>query len=320
MQKVSVIVPVYNVEAYLPKCLDSLLHQTLKEIDIIVVNDGATDGSLAIAEEYHQKYENISVYTKENGGLASARNYGLKYASGEYIAFIDSDDWVSAEMLQTLYNTGIEENADIVVCDIEQVDEEGNGFVIPQLDESIGNIKKAHMIASPGFCNRIFKKAFLERVGFRFFEGIFFEDLAVHAPLVAQAEKISYVKQGFYKYYVRQGSITRQTQKNDKLLDAFKSIDYLYGGFEKLPNRHIFSEELEYIYIKEFLHAASYRLLPYRVYDEHIKRIAVVMSERFPKWRKNSYYKKYPWKMKVVCNLLYYKQPKLVRKLIGIRG
>lgn len=317
MQKVSVIVPVYNVEAYLSKCLDSLLQQTLEQIEIIVVNDGATDRSLTIAEEYGQNYDNVTVYTKKNGGLASARNHGLKYASGEYIAFIDSDDWVSPEMLQTLYEKGKKEGSDIVVCDIEQVDENGNSFVIPQLDETIGDLKKAHMTASPGFCNRIFKKDFLDRVGFRFFEGIFFEDLAVHATLVAQAENISYVNKGFYKYFVRQGSITRQTEKNDKLLDAFLSVDYLYDNFTALQNRDEYLEELEYIYIKEFLYAASYRLLPYGVYDGDIKRIADIMAKRFPRWQKNSYYKKYPWKLKVVCNLLYYKQPRLVRYLIG---
>ena len=95
MIKISVIVPVYNVENYLIKCLESLVYQTLKDIELICVNDGSTDGSLSILEDYQKRFSQVKVYTKSNGGLSDARNYGLKHAVGEYIAFVDSDDYVS---------------------------------------------------------------------------------------------------------------------------------------------------------------------------------------------------------------------------------
>ena len=117
MPKVSVIVPVYNVEEYLERCLDSLVNQTLKDIEIIIVNDGSTDGSKEIIQKYLNKYKNIVYLEKENGGLSSARNYGIPYAKGEYIGFVDSDDYVELTMYEKMYNKAIEEKSDMVECD-----------------------------------------------------------------------------------------------------------------------------------------------------------------------------------------------------------
>ena len=118
MTKVSVIVPVYNVEGYLEKCLESLVRQSLKDIEIIVVNDGATDNSLKIAKKYEEKYSNIlKVYSKRNGGLSDARNFGLKYAKGKYVAFVDSDDYVKNDMFLKLYNFAVKNDLDVVVSD-----------------------------------------------------------------------------------------------------------------------------------------------------------------------------------------------------------
>ena len=117
MPKVSVIVPVYNVEQYIEKCLENLVNQTLDDIEIIVVNDGSTDNSETIINKYLQKYSNkIKYLTKTNGGLSDARNYGMKYATGEYIAFLDSDDYADVTTYEKMYNKAIEENCDYVEC------------------------------------------------------------------------------------------------------------------------------------------------------------------------------------------------------------
>src|SRR5699024_7335683 len=115
MIKVSIIVPVYGVEEWLSRCLDSLVNQTLNDIEIIVVNDGSPDNSQAIIDEYERKYPDmVKGYQKENGGLSDARNYGMKYATGEYIAFVDSDDYVDLTMYEKLYLKAKEDNADAV--------------------------------------------------------------------------------------------------------------------------------------------------------------------------------------------------------------
>ena len=123
--KVSIIIPVYNVEKYLKKCLDSVVNQTLKDIEIIVVNDGSPDNSQKIIDEYAKKYSQIASYTKENGGLSDARNYGIKKSKGKYLAFIDSDDFIDHDMIKKMYNKAVKENLDIVVCNSVEVYENG---------------------------------------------------------------------------------------------------------------------------------------------------------------------------------------------------
>ena len=122
MVKVSVIVPVYNVEKYITKCLNSLVKQTLKDIEIIVVNDGSPDNSQAIIDKFVKKYpKKVKSYIKKNGGLSDARNYGIEKATGEYIAFVDSDDYVEHNMYKEMYEKAKEHDFDIVVCDLKYI-------------------------------------------------------------------------------------------------------------------------------------------------------------------------------------------------------
>ncbi|MDF2903479.1 MAG: glycosyltransferase, partial [Bacillus sp. (in: firmicutes)] len=114
--KVSIIVPIYNIERYLSRCLNSLLTQTLPEIEVIAVNDGSTDSSVTILEQYAEKDDRIKIINKSNGGVSSARNVGMSLASGEYIGFVDPDDWVETDMYKTMYNSAIAEKVDIVMC------------------------------------------------------------------------------------------------------------------------------------------------------------------------------------------------------------
>lgn len=113
---ISLVVPVYNTEKYLNKCLDSILHQTLQEIEIIVVNDGSTDGSRCIIENFRQKDNRIKAFHIINGGVSAARNYGIERSCGKYVMFVDSDDWIAPDMCATLYDKAEEFNVDFVIC------------------------------------------------------------------------------------------------------------------------------------------------------------------------------------------------------------
>ena len=122
--KVSIIVPVYNVEKYLEKCLDSLVNQTLDSYEIIVVNDGSPDNSQEIIDKYVEKYPGIVfAYKKKNGGLGDARNFGIDKARGEYVGFVDSDDWVDKKMFEAMYNMAKTENDDVVICDVTEIND-----------------------------------------------------------------------------------------------------------------------------------------------------------------------------------------------------
>ncbi|MGB7499878.1 MAG: glycosyltransferase family 2 protein, partial [Moheibacter sp.] len=190
MIKVTVIVPVYNTRDYLEKCLDSLVNQTLAEIEIIVVNDGSTDDSQQIIDRYTEKYNQIKSFIKENGGLSDARNFGIDRATGEYIGFVDSDDFVSAEMLENMYKKAIEHRAEIVLCDLEKVDHDGKVFrdlpQSPQLPEKIELEKDFTLFGEMSCfaCNKIFHRELFKNHRFR--KGIHFEDVELIPQLVLE--------------------------------------------------------------------------------------------------------------------------------------
>ena len=172
--KISVIVPIYNVENYLEKCLNSLVNQTLQEIEILVINDGSTDDSQKIIEVFQNKFpQKIKAFTKENGGLSDARNFGIERARGEFIAFVDSDDYVSARMMEEMYGLAKKHEAEIVICNLQKVDE--NGIVtqkltqIPNLPEKIDLEKHFSVFSDISYfaCNKISNENFLKGKDFK---------------------------------------------------------------------------------------------------------------------------------------------------------
>ena len=311
MIKVSVIVPVYNVEDYLARCLDSLVNQTLKEIEIIVVNDGSPDNSQKIIDKYAKKNLNIKAYKKENGGLSDTRNYGIKKANGEYIAFIDSDDFVDKTMLEKMYQKAINDDADIVVCNsINLYDDNTKVEVKSNLNYSDDEIRN-YLISAPMACTRIYKRELFNN--FEFKKGIYYEDLELTPKLVNYTKKIAFLDEGLYYYYQRMGSIMKQKEWNDKLLDIFTVLDSnkkaLYSQYQ---------EEIEYMYITHLLRTATLRFLEYPNSKQMINKIVQTMKNEFPQWKNNKYYKKSSIKLKLICILAYSKQIfllKIIKKI-----
>ena len=308
MPKVSIIVPVYNVEEYLEKCLDSLVNQTLKDIEIIIVNDGSPDNSQKIIDEYQSKYKNIKSYQKTNGGLSDARNYGINKASGEYLAFIDSDDYIKTDMIEKMYQKAKNEKLDIVVCNsIEiypndiSIEKKSN---LNYSDDSIKN----YLISPPMACTRLYKKELFKNISFK--KNIFYEDLELTPKLVNYTKNIGFIDEGLYYYYQRTGSIMKQTEFNNKLLDIF---DVLESNKKALMKEY--PEEIEYMYISHLLRTATLRFLDYKNSKELINRIIKTMKENFPNWYQNKYYKKSSKKMKIIC-LLAYSKNILILKII----
>ncbi|WP_449400339.1 glycosyltransferase family 2 protein [Chryseobacterium wanjuense] len=163
--KVSIIVPVYNVENYLAKCLDSLINQTHQNIEILVVNDGSKDNSEQIIQEYAQKYpEKIKPFIKENGGLSDARNFGIDRATGDYLGFVDSDDYVTPTMFEEMLSLAEKHQAKMVICNIQKVDQNGNITQkltqIPNMPEKIDLEKSFSVFSDLSYfaCNKLFKK------------------------------------------------------------------------------------------------------------------------------------------------------------------
>ena len=310
--KVSIIVPVYNVEEYLEKCLDSLINQTFKDIEIIIVNDGSPDNSEKIINKYIEKYHNIKYLKKKNGGLSSARNYGIKHAKGEYILFIDSDDYIENNMTELMYNKIINDNSDIVVCEFNY--DFGNKKIrsYSNLDYT-SDPKKKYLLTPPMACIRMYKKELFNDIKFR--EGIYYEDLEINPKMVLYAKKISFLDEALYNYVIRDNSIMRTREFNNKLHDIYDVLDYNY----KLLNND-YPNEVEYMYITHLLRTASLRFLDYKEGREELNKIVLIIKDKFPNWNKNKYFKKSNIKIRLICYLAFYKQKtllKLIKKLTG---
>lgn len=240
--KVSVIVPVYNTGIYLEQCLKSLLSQTLKEIEIICVNDGSSDNSLEILERLATKDNRIKIINKKNAGQSAARNDGMKIASGEYIGFLDSDDYASNDMFEKLYKNALRFESDISMCSIRMFDEKNESYddsdPYMTLDLFPKTFEKRSFACEDAFgflfriCvvpwNKIFKKSFLDKNCFRFVEGLNFEDNVFFLDTFLKGKKISILKENLVVY--RKCSKTSyshslQSSQDEKKFDFFKIFE-----------------------------------------------------------------------------------------------
>lgn len=316
MIKVSLIVPVYNTEKYLEKCLQSLVNQTLKEIEVIVVNDGSTDNSIVIAERFEKEYPKIvKILSKTNGGLGSARNFGLKHAKGKYIMFVDSDDSIENNAVEELYKIIEKEDLDIVLCDYYYDYETHKTPVTTSIKE--GKItRKEYLMLPVAAWNKIYKREFLLKIKYNYPDRLWYEDLATNPQLSLYTDKIYYLKKPLYNYLQRTESIMNKTKYNDKMQNIFDVMDILTNDFKRENGLEKFKEEIEYMYISRLLHDASLRFFKFSNYLENIKRINKIIRENYPKWRKNKYYRKENIKYKIVCNLIYCEKFKLLKLVL----
>lgn len=313
--KVSIIVPAYNVEKYIEKCIESLINQTLKEIEIIIVNDGSTDNTKKIISQYEKKYKNIKCINKENEGQSIARNIAIKEAKGEYIVFIDSDDWVAYDMCEKMYNKAQTDSSDLVFTT--------NYFKVQNNktheEKSYGNkekdILKKYLLTQSGPVNKLIKKDIILNNELFFPKIKAYEDISVVPLWGLYANKVSYIEDSFYYYLIRDGSTMRQTKYNSKLESIFESLDNLLNKYKKLNDKNKYKQEIEWIFIEHLLHAASLRFIKFDNYETNIKKINKTIKENFPNWRKNKYYNQQSKKYKIVCNL-FYKEMYSILKLI----
>ncbi|MFD9624839.1 glycosyltransferase family 2 protein [Peribacillus muralis] len=255
--KISIVVAAYNVEKYLKKCLDSLICQSLKEIEIIIVNDGSNDKTENIISEYKLKDSRIKSITKENGGLSDARNTGIKNASANYIAFIDADDYVDSMMYEKLYKVICEKNSDLAICGFFKVWESKQKIFLPNeklirgnhLNNFISHHDETFVVA----WNKLFKKSIIDEGEIYFQNKRFFEDVGFIPRYLYYCKSISLVKEPLYYYLQREGSITQSSGYNiDK--SATNTLSVLNEFFER-KGRKINLNPLKlrlYIYILNY--------------------------------------------------------------------
>lgn len=222
MEKISIIVPVYNVEDYLSKCIDSIINQTYRNLEIIIVNDGSSDNSGQMSDQYAKKDERIIVLHKENGGLSSARNAGLDIAKGDYIGFVDSDDYIASNMYEILYNSIINHNCDISIARIQASDREEIKDNRVMVLNKVEALERSILSDDLEVCipNRLYKRFIFNNL--RFETGKIYEDFLIVTDIFLNVENVVYNGNANYHYTIRAGSITHpETIKiNEDIIDA----------------------------------------------------------------------------------------------------
>ncbi len=289
MVKVSVIVPTFNNAQYLRKCLDSLVNQTLNNMEIIVVNDGSTDNTKEILKEYSKK---VKVINQKNKGIAESRNKGIEEASGEYIAFVDSDDYVDLEMYEKLYNKVVSQDYDIATafCNFQYVDHTEKGIVDLENDVlTKEDLKKYYLKLYPVVVAKLFKRSLLDKLKFR---NVYAEDVDFLYRILPKAKTIGVVNEHLYYYFQRENS--ESNVYTERIFDCVYNFNDLYKYYQENKYFDEYRDEFEFVYVR-YLYAtfikrslALSRELQKKAYELAVNNV----KEKFPNYRKNKYFYK----------------------------
>lgn len=286
MPKVSVIVPLYNTEKYCKKCIESILNQTLEDIEIIIVNDGSTDNSKDVALPFVKKYkEKVKYIEKENGGLSSARNAGLKIATGDYVGFVDSDDYIDNTMYEKMYRLAVDNNLDLVECNFK--------WVYPNKEKL--DLGKEYKLKQDYFingrvmaCNKLIRLSIIKEYNIEFPDKLRYEDIEFFYKLMPYISKSGIVEDVLYHYIQREESIINK--QNEKTKEIFTILDNIVSFYKKKELFSTYKEELEYLHIRFLLGSSFLRMV--KIQDKVIKKDLLQknwreLNEKFPNWRNN---------------------------------
>ncbi|WP_347216858.1 glycosyltransferase family 2 protein [Chryseobacterium sp.] len=327
--RISIIVPVYNVENYLTKCLDSLVNQSHQNIEILVVDDGSKDNSGEIIKNYAGKYpEKIKALTKENGGLSDARNFGLDRATGDYIGFVDSDDYVTETMFEEMLQMAEKHQAGIVICNIQKVDENGQVTQkltqIPNMPEKIKLEDHFSVFSDISYfaCNKLFRKELFNQK--RFKKGVHFEDIQLVPQLLLECETIAQTQNFHYQYLERTDSITKtHTEKGLDILKAVQDVENVFNqskyahkekelkNFQIFEGIYSFLAYLAFVKDEKTFYSMADKLSAF-IRERQIKIQDILNYSRFG----TNYLLSLPVKKKIFYLLFFAGQKKLIRKLI----
>ena len=295
MYRISIIIPCYKVEKYLRRCLDSLLHQTLDGVELICINDGSPDNRLSILREYKEKYgERIVIIDKKNEGVWKARKDGIKAAKGEYIAFVDPDDYVSRDYAKLLYAAAKKHDADIAVCGFDRVDEESGKAYSREMTSfpyTTFDIRKEPGLlteVNTALWNKLFRASVIKKMGeLECIPGVL-DDMMFAQLIYINAGVVAFVKRSLIRYMVRRDSVMN-TVDASLVPGVYKAMRELHAIYKKDA-----PELDEYLQAAAFLHLCisfTYRLSADKKLDlrKTMHKNEAFMDKEFPGWRRNSY-------------------------------
>ena len=324
MPKASVIVPVYKVEEYLEKCVQSILAQTERDFELILVDDGSPDRCGALCDSLAQTDPRIRVIHQENQGLGGARNTGIREARGDWLLLVDSDDWIEPKILEKAMEAGLREEADLVMFAFRTVDEQGRelGVFREDMPKERGITLQEHkeaLLTAPCAWNKLYRRSFFQGTGLAYPPRVWYEDLRTTPKLMAKAGRMVFLDEVGYNYLQRQGSIMKSAnlERNREILDAF---DDLLPWFRKEGLFEAYRRELEYLAVFHVYLTAGVRVALADRKSPLLRELAAYVEERFPGWRQNPYLPKLGGKRRLLVSLLENKWYWAVSLLFKLKG
>lgn len=322
MELVSIVVPIYNVEQYLEKCVESICRQTYENLEIILVNDGSPDQCGQMCEEYAKKDNRIKVIHKKNGGLSDARNSGVKLATGKYLLFVDSDDYIAKDLVEKTVTVAEKNNCDMVLYDyyyVEPDNVEIRSTIVPA--NKVISLEQEHtlLLAATSACAKLFNREFYVKANCPFPQGIYFEDLATTSIFFMRAKRVYYLKEPLYYYINRENSIMTGKNFEKSSHDKLVALEHILSAYKKEGKYEEYRQELEYlVFANEYFEPSKVLALAGED-GEYLEKYRKYMYETFPDIHNNKYVKNMGKKDKIHLWILDHKQYWMMRLLSKAR-
>lgn len=322
MELVSIVVPIYNVEQYLEKCVESICRQTYENLEIILVNDGSPDHCGQMCEEYAKKDNRIKVIHKKNGGLSDARNSGVKLATGKYLLFVDSDDYIAKDLVEKTAAIAEKNNCDMVLYDyyyVEPDNVEIRSTIVPA--NKVISLEQEHtlLLAATSACAKLFNREFYVKANCPFPQGIYFEDLATTSIFFMRAKRVFYLKEPLYYYINRENSIMTGKNFEKSSHDKLVALEHILSAYKKEGKYEEYRQELEYlVFANEYFEPSKVLALAGED-GEYLEKYRKYMYETFPDIHNNKYVKNMGKKDKIHLWILDHKQYWMMRLLSKVR-
>ncbi len=322
---ISIVIPIYNVEEYLPGCLDSVLKNDLTDCEVILVDDGSPDRCGSICDRYAAQYpDTFTVFHQQNGGIGAARNTGVEAARGEWLLFVDSDDKIHPETIAKLKTAIQTPGTDVVSFGffadngVDPPVPQGVGFPPSEKPFCLSE-KKDFLLTLPSVWMRLWKRELFTETGIRFPSKVWYEDVRTIAKLLAAAKGIVVLPDSFYYYLTRQGSVmnNQKVERNREILDAMDDILSWYrsnGLYDE------YYTELEAMTVRHVMLAASVRVARIDPKTKLLKEFREYTAEHFPEWRRNPYNRSLSRMKRLALWLVAHRQYGMIRVLYNLKG
>lgn len=298
MAKVSVIIPVYNAEKYLNQCISSIANQTMQDIEILAINDGSTDNSLNLLDQLSEKYKGrLKVFTKENGGAGSARNIGIENANGEFIKFVDADDYLRVDILEKMYSIAKEHGVSLVRGNYQTI----LGPIKMEDKCSWSDIKGSQIVdlsknkdyivtETPGIGNKLISRDLIGDL--RFPEKTKWEDLAIMPVVIASSEKLFHIDEPVYNYRVNMNTTIKDfINKIPHILDIIKCVENIETEMQKRDLSEEYKSQIESLYILHTLFRVENAMLwvnfPHKKKEIVVSSLLGILDAKYPNWQEN---------------------------------